>query len=105
MIALDPFLCGRGQQWSARLGHEADATARGTGMATPLPGDAVPAVSAAVPPRPGEERPPQLPVRAKAALTISDSKAVFRVRIDDGALHLRFLGATHRIAVVEARES
>lgn len=78
---------------------------RGTGMATPLPGDAVPAVSAATPPRPGEERPPQLPVRAKAALTIFGSKAVFRVPTDDGYLHLRFLVATRGIIVVEARES
>jgi len=78
---------------------------RGTGMATPLPGDAVPAVSAATPPRSGEERPPQLPVRAKAALTIFGSNAVFRVPTATGDIHLRFLATTHRIVVVEARES
>ncbi|MBA2934605.1 hypothetical protein HZF05_10915 [Sphingomonas sp. CGMCC 1.13654] len=74
-------------------------------MATPLPGNAIPAVSAATPPRPGEERPPQLPVRAKAALTLFGSKAMFRVATDDGDLHLRFLVATRRIIVVEAQES
>ena len=74
-------------------------------MATPLPGDAVPAVSAATPPRPGEERPPQLPVRAKAALTFFGSKAVFCMPTATGDIHLRFLATSHRIIVVEVRRS
>jgi hypothetical protein len=103
MIASHPFPCDRGPLWSARLGHEADATARGTGSPMSLPGMVLPAVSAATPPRPDEEMPPLLPARAKAALTFLHSRAVFRVRAEGRDLHLRFLSGAHRIIVVEAR--
>lgn len=76
---------------------------RGTGMPAPLPGNGNPAVSAATPPRPDGERPPQLPVRAKAALTFFQSRAVFRVAYPEGDMHLRFLGVAHGNSVVGAR--
>jgi hypothetical protein len=66
-------------------------------MIMSLPGIVIPGVSAAMPPRLDEEKPPQLPVRAKAALTISGSKAVFVIEADGGVLHLRFLRDPRRI--------
>jgi hypothetical protein len=90
------FPSDRGQHWSARLGHEADAIAREAGMTLPLPGMRVSAVSAAVPPRPVGGMPPQAPARVRAALTFLDNQAVFVVRVADAPLRFRFLRTARR---------
>lgn len=105
MIIMQPFPCGCGPLWSARLGHEADASMRGTGMTMSLPGTGISAVSAATPPRPDGGTPPQAPARMKAALTFLDNHAVFVVRADGATLSLRFLRGPRRKRVPAAQES
>lgn len=91
----NPFPSDRGPLWSARLGHEADAIVRETGMMLPLPGMPIPVVSAATPPHPDRGTPPQAPARMKAALTFLDNHALSVIRAVDGDVRPRFLRTTH----------
>ena len=105
MIIMQPFPYGCGPLWSARLGQEADASMRGTGMTVSLPGTGISAVSAATPPRADGGTPPQAPARMKAALTFLDHQAVFVACADGAPLSFRFLRGPRRKRAPAAQES